>query len=118
MPTFAGAEGSRNLELMSPIRSKLDYEHALDLVRAAISAWDPYRLVEGGAPPDEFDSEIAEIVRRSRQITTPADAVTVVSEVFAAAFEPKYFSGESCKAEGARIFEMLDSHGYLSDVAP
>ncbi len=31
----------------------------------------------------------------------------------ARANEPKYFAVESCKAVGARIFEMLDSHGYL-----
>lgn len=38
---------------------KATYMRALEVVGSVIHDWDPYGLIAGGAPADEFDSEIA-----------------------------------------------------------
>jgi len=45
------------------MKTKKDYKHTQFVVKKIIDAWDPYALLEGGAPDDEFASEIDEIVR-------------------------------------------------------
>ena len=41
------------------MKTKADYKLALQVVGAVVHEWDPYSLLAGGCPADEFDSEIA-----------------------------------------------------------
>ena len=40
------------------MRTRGDYERAIRLVREVVHRWDPYGLLAGGCPADEFDREI------------------------------------------------------------
>lgn len=83
------------------------YEKALEEVRRVIHEWDPYRLLACGAPKDEFDREIAAVVRQLGRIHSPEDARHVISRVFSSSFEPELFKVEHCRAVGKRLFEVL-----------
>ena len=49
---------------------KKQYKQMFSLVQVVINRWDPYSLLEGGAPEDEFESEIASVVARIKTIKT------------------------------------------------
>ena len=50
---------------LTPMRTRADYDHAFGVVRQVIHAWDPYDLIGGGAPPDEWGSRDFLARRRS-----------------------------------------------------
>ena len=90
-----------------PLRNRADYDRAFDVVRSAINEWDPYGLVGGGAPPDEWDSEVASIVAQIPRIANARDAAHAVSRTFAGSLHHKGFSPEDCETVGARLFRGL-----------
>ena len=96
-----------------PISTTEDYERALSLVRSVLSGWDPYALLEGGAPADEFDGQAAELVRRSRDFTSPEAAARAVADVFSGSFGPEEFPLESCTAVGEALFQALTDADLL-----
>jgi len=63
------------------MKTRADYDRALSIMHEALQ-WDPYSLIEGGAPCDEFDSEAAQLVSRIPQIHSPTDASVALSQVF------------------------------------
>ena len=79
-----------------------------------IDAWDPYRLLEGGAPADEFQSEILTLTGRVPHIRSPGDAAREISSVFSRAFEPQYFTLEACSDVGAQLYSRLEDAGLLA----
>jgi hypothetical protein len=83
------------------------YEKALEGVRCVIHEWDPYSLLAGGAPKDEFDSEISAVVGQLGRIHSAEDACHVISRVFSSSFEPDLFKLEHCRAVGKRLFDVL-----------
>jgi hypothetical protein len=91
-----------------------DYERAAAIVRAIIHQWDPYHLLEGGAPLDEWDNEIAQIVIQISQITSASDAATVISRVFSAAFQPEGFTPEDCTEVGQQLFSALKTGDIIT----
>lgn len=70
------------------MRSKSDYKRAVRVVREVVHAWDPYRLIAGGAPDDEFDHEIASVVAQIPRIRSARDASHALSRVFSSSFGP------------------------------
>jgi len=86
------------------------------VVRKVIHAWDPYRLLEIGAPDDEWDREILQIVERVNQITSPAAAARVISEVFTEAFHPEGFGQVDCAEVGRKLFSALKDAGLIQTV--
>ncbi len=84
------------------------------IVRKVIHEWDPYRLLERGAPEDEWDNEILQIVGRINQVTSPASAARVISDVFTLAFQPDGFSPEECAHVGKRLFDALEEERIIS----
>ena len=58
-------------------------------------------MIAGGAPADEFDSEIAGVVAQMPRIKTEKEAVLALSRVFSSAFEAEQFTPEKC-VEAAR----------------
>ena len=93
------------------MKTRKDYELAVAAIRKVIDEWDPYGLLDGGAPTDEFDSEIAQLVTYIPRIRTVDDAVNAVSEVFSKMFEPDVFRPESCGDVGRRLYDALVMHG-------
>jgi hypothetical protein len=90
-----------------PLRNREEYDRAFAVVREAIAAWDPYSLVSGGAPQDEWDSEVASIVAQIPRIGTAKDAAHAVSRTFSSALEREGFTPEECEGVGARLFKAL-----------
>jgi len=101
-----------------PISTTEDYEQALSVVRGVIHEWDPYALLAGGAPTDEFDHQVAQLVARSRGVQSPADATRAVSEVFSESFGATDFPPESCADVGRRLFSALAEASLLPTTRP
>jgi hypothetical protein len=95
------------------LASRADYERLLFAVRSVVHRWDPYGLLAGGAPQDEFDREIALIAARIRDIKTEKDAVQALSSVFTDAFEAETFTPELCSTPGKELFAALRNGGFL-----
>ena len=89
---------------------KAAYKRALEVVGAVVREWDPYGLIAGGAPADEFDSEIAAVVRQIPRIRTEKEAALALSRVFSAAFEADHFLPEQCTEAGKKLFAELSAN--------
>ena len=87
---------------------------AISICRNVINTWDPYGLIVGGAPDDEFDSEIAAIVGQLDRIKSSNDAAHVISRVFSSAFESERFDADSCSDVGTILFDKLLHAGILN----
>jgi hypothetical protein len=93
------------------MKSRDDYDVALDIVGAVVRSWDPYSLITSGAPSSEFDSEIAQVVTLVSGISSPSAAAAALSSVFSAAFEPELFSAAQCSIPGQELFAKLAAAG-------
>jgi Domain of unknown function (DUF1871) len=89
------------------------YNLAFETIRVIVHEWDPYGLIKGGAPPDEFDREIASIVSQIPRMQSSNDAVEVVSRVFSSSFEPHLFRPEHCRQVGEKLHQALEAKGLL-----
>jgi hypothetical protein len=96
------------------MKARGNYEQAIQVVREVVHHWDPYGLLAGGCPPDEFDREIAAVVTQVPRIRSRADAVDALSRVFSSAFEPERFRPEDCKGPGAELYDALLAAGLLA----
>ncbi len=92
---------------------KAAYKRALHVVGSVVREWDPYSLIAGGAPPDEFDSEIAGVVAQIPRIKTKKEAVLALSRVFSSAFEAERFTPENCAEAGEKLFAALSENGFV-----
>lgn len=90
-----------------------DREKIFDAVRSVIYEWDPYDLLAGGAPVDEFDSEISAVIRQLDTIHSSRDACHVISRVFSSSFESELFQVEHCRSVGERLYEVLAERGLI-----
>jgi hypothetical protein len=88
------------------------YRLLQELVGEIIRESDPERLLAGGAPPDEYDGEIARILPYVRHIQSAADAASVVAGVFESAFG-RNNSSEAYAAVGELLFSALREHGFV-----
>jgi hypothetical protein len=94
------------------LSTKTDYENAVLAVREVIHAWDPYSLLAGGAPSDEFDGEIEKLVAKIRTISSEKDASESVKEVFNGLLGEES-SNEEYELIGKRLFGNLVKKGVL-----
>jgi hypothetical protein len=94
------------------MKTRHDYKVALDTVGAVVRAWDPYNLLAGGAPQDEFDGELAKLATHIPHIHSAADATQAVSIVFSKAFGSE-FAPVSCAEVGEKLFNALAEAGLL-----
>jgi hypothetical protein len=103
--------------MANPKLRKLGKQHCKELaalVTRVVAEWDPYALLSNGSPNDEFDGEVASIVRQCSRIKSSTDAAHVISRVFASSFEPELFTAEACAQVGSRLFAELRTHGFVS----
>jgi hypothetical protein len=96
------------------MKTRGDYERAIRVVGEVVRRWDPYALLAGGCPPDEFDSEIAFVVAQIPRIRSRADAAHALSRVFSSAFEPERFRPEDCAQAGVELYEALVAAGLAA----
>ena len=83
------------------------------IVARVVAEWDPYALLDGGAPRNEFAHEVALVTAQVPRIKSAPEAARVIAEVFSAAFDPKSFSVEVCSAVGERLFAKLKQNGFI-----
>jgi hypothetical protein len=96
------------------MKVRRDYETAVEVVAEAIRAWDPYGLIETGAPLDEFDGEIARITANIRAFKSAEDVAVAISTVFGASFGPgEHFEPKDCVVPASQIFEGLRNANLL-----
>lgn len=95
------------------LRSRADYDGVRAIVRRVLAAWDPYGLLSGGAPPDEFDAEVALVTARVPKIVSPESAAAHLSGVFSQQFEAERFGIDACREAGRDLYEQLRTAGYL-----
>ena len=91
------------------------YKRIESIVRRVIHEWDPYSLLAGGAPEDEFDGEIRSVVRQVDRIGSPADAAHLISQVFSSAFEAERFAPADCRESGERLYRALRDAQSIED---
>ena len=89
------------------MKTRAEHDRALNITRELLREWDPYSLIAGGAPDDEFDSEAAQLVTHIPQIHSATDVAVALSEVFSRAFTPEDFSADACASAGAKLFARL-----------
>jgi hypothetical protein len=92
-------------------KKKEEYKEALDVVGQVIRTWDPYGLLATGAPSDEFDGEIAAVVRQLDRINSPGDAAAAISRVFASSFVARDFTPPDCGDVGEHLYAALIAQG-------
>ncbi len=88
-------------------------DNVVATVREIIHEWDPYGLIAGGAPKDEFDREIQSVAEQMARISGAKDTVLALSRVFSSAFEPELFTPDKCEAVGTKLYELLQQRGLL-----
>jgi|WetSurSiteA1Bulk_404760.scaffolds.fasta_scaffold00541_11 hypothetical protein len=93
----------------------MDYEKAIEIVRSVVNRWDPYSLLANGAPIEEFENEIAEIVREIPNIKSTIDATNTLSRVFSKAFDEN-FTPEECSNVGTKLYHKLCEAGQSGSV--
>jgi hypothetical protein len=96
-----------------PLCTRADYKKAFAVVRETINSWDPYNLVGGGAPTDEWESEVASIVAQIPRFFSATDAAHAVSRTFSSAFQHEGFDPESCAGVGSKMYVALVDAGII-----
>ncbi|MGZ3687308.1 MAG: hypothetical protein ACXVBW_03350 [Bdellovibrionota bacterium] len=92
---------------------KKKYSELADIVREVINKSDPYSLLAGGSPPDEFDSEISKIVPEAIKPSTNREFAAHIAKVFGDSFGHKDFTVENCLGMADEIRSKLKRKGLL-----
>jgi hypothetical protein len=91
-----------------------DYEVLVHIVKQALNEWDPFDLIHGGAPDNEFTAEATQIAARIKKHETPTALAKVISDIFSKNFESNLFPVETCLPIASRIFKDLEARSLLS----
>ena len=90
------------------------YQKMWAVTAGIIRDWDPYGLLGGGAPGDEFDREIASLMIQIPRIHSAVDAAQAVSRIFASSFEAHSFTEKTCSEVGKQLYAALAEQGLLN----
>ena len=83
---------------------KLKYKKTFNDLKQIINSCDPWRLIEIGAPEDEYESEITKILVGLLKCNSVDDATKLVAEVFGECFEKENISMKNCQSVGEKIY--------------
>ena len=97
--------------MLLSVKTREDYDRAIVLTRELMHAWDPGKLLAGGAPRDELDDEVARLVARIPRIAGPDDAGHHVAEVFTAQFGRGVLDATESARIGANWYAALVEAG-------
>ena len=78
-------------------------------LKVLINAWDPYGLIDEGAPTDEFESEITKILAGLSKCKSSDDATKLIADIFRQSFESDKFSDDSCQQIGHKVYAWYKS---------
>lgn len=92
---------------------KHDYREIVHIVKQALNEWDPYDLIAGGAPENEFTEETTQIAAKIKKTETPAELALVISDLFTRNFESALFSVEECLPVAYRILSDIEARRLL-----
>jgi Domain of unknown function (DUF1871) len=105
---------STQLDAADAVQTREQYDQAIAICRDAIAQWDPFALLAGGAPADEYDLEISKLVPKIRDARASSDVAIAISAIFGDSFgHALHRSGESINV-AAEIYNRLRSAGLLS----
>lgn len=82
------------------------YERQLEALSEIINKWDPYGLIEGGSPKDEFSDEVSKILSGLKGAKLKEDFARTVSDVFSKNFESDHFDQHKCSEIGGEIYHF------------
>lgn len=99
------------------MRTRAQYDQAFAIVREVVAKLDPYGLLGGGAPADEFDGEVARLLPLLARAHSETDASAAVAEVFGAAFGKDGVDVKVWDSVGSELFERLTSTGLIGDAS-
>jgi len=85
---------------------KEKYKQVFSLVKEAIDEWDPYGLIEGGAPDGEFNNEVEQIVPFVIKSNNADELAKNTKRIFDTMFEP-VFKIEDCKKVAKKIIKRV-----------
>jgi len=91
------------------MRTKQEFGIAQEVVRKSIHKIDPFALLAGGSPKDEFDSEIISIVRQLPRCRSGKDVAHTIAQVLSTSFGEK-FEPEEFEEEGLNIYTSLENN--------
>jgi hypothetical protein len=94
------------------MKTKKDYKKTQEIVREAIHRIDPYALLAGGSPDDEFDSEIISIVGQLQRCGSGKDIAHAIARVLTSSFGEKFEPSEF-ETEGEHIYAELQQSGLI-----
>ncbi|MFA5260882.1 MAG: hypothetical protein WC450_06615 [Candidatus Omnitrophota bacterium] len=86
------------------IDGKQKYKIMFNSVKQIINDWDPYQLIEGGTPGNEFESEIAQLLAGLSKCKSVEDVINLTSKIFSESFGSSGFSFEDCNSVGTKIY--------------
>ena len=95
------------------MRTRREYDRAFQIVRDVIARWDPYGLIGQGAPTDEFDDEIAQLLPYLQRAKSGSELGDAVLRVFAQTFGEAGFDIGSCRKVGEELYTDLTKAGLL-----
>jgi hypothetical protein len=88
---------------------RANYKLILGIVTEVINEWDPCSLLESGAPPNEYETEIMQVVSRLQSGRSAADIATAIYQVFSSAFSRDDIAASSCDFAAKRLLEALSA---------
>ena len=92
---------------------KHDYQAIVHIIMQALNDWDPYELIEAGAPENEFTEEATRIASKMKKTETPTELAHVISDVFSKSFGSDAFSVEECLSVSSKILGDLEVRRLL-----
>ena len=103
--------GFVNSTVILPMK-KHNYKKAHEIVRESIHRIDPYSLLAGGSPEDEFDSEINSIVGLLQRCGSGGDVAHAIAHILSSSFGEKFESSEF-ESEGQHIYAELQRNEII-----
>ena len=95
------------------MRDRQQYDLAFKLIRESVAQWDPMGLIGGGAPPDEWDHEVARLLAGLRGARSTDDVTAAVAAVFCDTLGASGPDAASCAQFGRELHARLAAAGLL-----
>jgi len=95
------------------MKTRKEYDDAFRIVRAAVASWDPFGILGGGAPEDEWDQEIARLLPRIQRAITSADVAREIAVAFGDSIGGTPISAKEVDDVATGIFLRLKTAGLL-----
>jgi hypothetical protein len=96
------------------VRTRGQYDQALAICRDAIAHWDPFALLAGGAPPDEYNAEVSSLVPKLSGARSGDDVARAIEEVFGSGFGRDQVYPGNCAKVAAIVYAQLKAAGLLT----